>query len=75
MMLRPQVSRPFPLMNKSLALLTAFLFPVLLSAFGKDPVLFALVAASLLGAVVTWRFRIETTGMSLEEMDRQDSSD
>ncbi|MGD9883170.1 MAG: MFS transporter [Reyranella sp.] len=52
------------------AVLTAFVFPVLLSAAGTGPLLALLVATSLLGAWVTWRYRIETTGMNLEEIDR-----
>ncbi len=50
------------------AVLTAFLFPVLLHRFGTTALLAALVVASLLGAWVTWRCRIETTGRNLEEL-------
>jgi MFS transporter, putative metabolite transport protein len=52
------------------AVLTAFLFPVLLAQFGVDTLLTALIGTSLLGAVVTWLFRIETTGVNLEEIGR-----
>ena len=48
------------------AVLTAFLFPVLLKSIGTVPLLFMLVAASVLGAVVTWIFAIETNGRNLE---------
>lgn len=51
------------------AVLTAFLFPILLASWGQGAVLSVLVATSLLGALVTWRFRVETTGLSLAELD------
>jgi MFS family permease len=50
------------------AVLTAFLFPVLLASLGVTTLLMALITTSLLGAVITWRFRIETTGVNLEEI-------
>lgn len=50
------------------AVLTAFLFPVLLKTMGTVPLLFMLVAASVLGAVVTWMFAIETNGKNLEAL-------
>jgi len=50
------------------AVLTAFFFPLLLRSIGTKALLYGLVGASLLGAVVTWRFRIETTGISLEKI-------
>jgi len=52
------------------AILTAFLFPVLLADLGVDFLLIILIASSLLGAWVTWQFRIETTGISLEKIGR-----
>nr|WP_282449330.1 MFS transporter [Roseibium sp. CAU 1639] len=48
------------------AVTTAFLFPVLLKNIGTDALLIALVATSVLGAFITWVFRIETKGVSLE---------
>ncbi len=48
------------------AVLTAFLFPILLADIGTRALLFILVGTSLLGAFITWRFRIETTGVNLE---------
>ena len=48
---------------------TAFLFPVLLDTIGTQPLLFGLVGTSILGAVVTWLFRIETTGVSLDKLE------
>lgn len=49
------------------AVLTAFLFPILLADWGAQVVLMLLVATSLLGAVLTWVWRIETKGANLEE--------
>lgn len=51
------------------AVLTSFLFPILLVAWGQTVILLGLVVASLLGALVTWKFRVETTGKSLAELD------
>jgi len=50
------------------AVATAFLFPILLTGIGTGPLLYILVVTSLLGAVVTWLFRIETNGVSLDEI-------
>ncbi len=52
------------------AVATAFLFPVLLAQVGIDLLLAFLIATSLLGALVTWRFRIETTRVNLEDIER-----
>lgn len=52
------------------AVLTAFFFPVVQEAIGTQWLLIALVGSCILGAGVTWWFRIETAGMNLEEMDR-----
>lgn len=52
------------------AVMTAFLFPVLLADIGINFLLSVLIATSLLGAWVTWQFRIETTGVSLERIGR-----
>lgn len=51
------------------AVLTSFLFPILLASWGQTTILILLVVASLLGAWVTWQFRVETTGKSLAELD------
>jgi len=51
------------------AVLTAFLFPILLSDLGTSLLLYILVGASLLGAVVTWCFGIETKGVNLENLE------
>jgi len=52
------------------AVTTAFLFPILLAGIGQQTLLYGLVVASVLGAVVTWTFRIETKGVNLEEVGR-----
>ena len=52
------------------AVMTAFLFPIFLHDMGTAALLYSLVGASLLGAWVTWRFRIETTGVNLEHIGR-----
>lgn len=52
------------------AVITAFAFPVLLYDAGTDFLLAGLVVTSLLGALVTWWFRIETRGVNLEEIGR-----
>jgi MFS transporter, putative metabolite transport protein len=50
------------------AVLTAFLFPILLSGIGTRNLLYGLVVASILGAWVTWQYRIETTGRNLDQI-------
>ncbi len=50
------------------AVATAFLFPLLLADIGTQALLFILVGTSLIGAIVTWLFRIETTGVNLEQI-------
>jgi putative MFS transporter len=52
------------------AVSTAFLFPILLASIGTSALLYILVGTSLLGAVVTWVYRIETNGVSLAEIGR-----
>lgn len=51
------------------AVTTAFLFPILLDEIGIQPLLYMLVLTSIAGAAITWIYRIETTGRSLEEID------
>jgi MFS transporter, putative metabolite transport protein len=51
------------------AVTTAFLFPVLLHTIGTSTLLYILVGTSLLGALVTWRFSIETKGLDLETLE------
>jgi MFS family permease len=50
------------------AVTTAFLFPILLADIGTQNLLYILVVTSLLGAIVTWRYRIETTGTNLDRI-------
>jgi MFS family permease len=50
------------------AVATAFLFPILLVTIGTRWLLYGLVVASLLGAVVTQLFRIETVGVNLDQI-------
>ncbi len=50
------------------AVATAFLFPILLAGIGTTSLLYILVFTSILGAVITWMFRIETTGVNLDEI-------
>jgi MFS family permease len=50
------------------AVLTAFLFPILLKGIGQQALLLILVGTSLLGAAVTWWYRIETTGVNLDKI-------
>jgi nitrate/nitrite transporter NarK len=52
------------------AVTTAFLFPIVLAAIGTRLLLFGLAAFSILGATITWRYRIETTGVSLDQIGR-----
>jgi MFS transporter, putative metabolite transport protein len=51
------------------AVLTAFLFPILLKDIGTDLLLLILVGTSLAGALVTKRYAIETKGINLEKID------
>jgi MFS transporter, putative metabolite transport protein len=52
------------------AVATAFLFPILLADIGTRALLYILIVTSLIGAAVTWRFRVETTGVNLESVGR-----
>ncbi len=51
------------------AVMTAFLFPILLKDIGTDLVLLILVGTSLLGALVTWLYAVETKGINLERIE------
>ncbi len=53
------------------AVLTVFLFPLLLRSIGMEALLYGLMGTSLLGAVVTWIFRIETTGINLGKIEQR----
>jgi MFS transporter, putative metabolite transport protein len=50
------------------AVATAFLFPILLDTIGTRLLLYSLIVTSLLGALVTWQFRIETSGVNLDRI-------
>jgi putative MFS transporter len=50
------------------AVLTAFFFPTLLQVWGTEKLLMVLVVTSLLGAVVTWIYRIEPKGRDMESI-------
>jgi MFS transporter, putative metabolite transport protein len=50
------------------AVATAFLFPILLTGIGTRALLYGLVVTSILGAIVTWMYRIETTGVNLDHI-------
>jgi len=52
------------------AVATAFLFPVLLESIGTQALLYGLIVVSILGAVVTWLYRIETTGVNLDQLQQ-----
>jgi nitrate/nitrite transporter NarK len=54
------------------AVTTAFLFPILLTSIGTTSLLYILVVTSILGAVITWAFRIETTGVNLDEIGQKE---
>jgi hypothetical protein len=42
----------------------------LLVAIGTRALLYGLVITSILGAIVTWLYRIETTGVDLDRIGR-----
>ena len=52
------------------AVATTFGFPILLLSLGTRTLLYALALTSVLGALVTWIFRIETTGVNLDRIGR-----
>jgi MFS transporter, putative metabolite transport protein len=57
------------------AVMTAFLFPVLLDSVGTQVLLYGLIITSVLGAAVTWFFRIETTGVNLDTLNKKNPTD
>ncbi|EAS63612.1 MFS transporter [Photobacterium angustum] len=50
------------------AILTAFLFPILMHEIGVFNLLLCLVATSLFGAWVTYKYRFETSGKNIENI-------
>lgn len=57
------------------AVATAFLFPILLVSIGTRLLLYGLVVAFILGAIVTWFFRIETTGVKLDRIGEESAAE
>jgi hypothetical protein len=57
------------------AVMTAFLFPVMLDTIGTQILLYGLIVTSVLGAAVTWFFRIETTGVNLDSLNTKVPAD
>jgi MFS family permease len=55
-------------MGKVGAVLTAFFFPMLLADWGTQRLLPILAVTSLVGAAITWIYRIETRGLDLEQL-------
>lgn len=53
------------------AVATAFFFPILREQIGTVALLCGLAVTSLLGALVTFLFRIEPNGHSLEELSEK----
>jgi MFS transporter, putative metabolite transport protein len=51
------------------AVMTAFFFPILLAGIGTTLLLYGLIVVSILGAIVTWMFRIETKGLNLDRLE------
>ena len=52
------------------AVTTTYGFPILLVSLGTRTLLYTLAITSVLGALVTWMFRIETTGVNLDSIGR-----
>jgi MFS transporter, putative metabolite transport protein len=52
------------------AVTTTYGFPILLISLGTRTLLYSLAVTSVLGALVTWMFRIETTGVNLDRIGR-----
>jgi putative MFS transporter len=52
------------------AVATTYGFPILLVTLGTQTLLYILAVSAVLGAIVTWIFRIETTGVNLDTIGR-----
>jgi nitrate/nitrite transporter NarK len=52
------------------AVATTYGFPILLASIGTRTLLYTLAVSSVLGALVTWIYRIETTGVNLDQIGR-----
>ncbi|WAC26014.1 MFS transporter [Ancylobacter sp. SL191] len=57
------------------AVLTAFLFPILLADIGTTALLIGLALTSFAGAAITWAFRVETMGADLERLHQRAADD
>lgn len=57
------------------AVIAAFLFPILLKQIGIAMLLYGLVGAFVLGAIVTFVFAVETNGLNLENIGKRPSED
>jgi putative MFS transporter len=55
------------------AVATAFLFPILLVSIGTRWLLYGLIVSSVLGAIVTSVYQIETTGVNLDHIGEAES--
>ena len=55
------------------AVATAFLFPILLVSIGTRWLLYGLILSSVLGAIVTSVYQIETTGVNLDHIGEAES--
>jgi putative MFS transporter len=52
------------------AVATTYGFPIMLASIGTRTLLYALAVSSVIGALVTWLYRIETTGVNLDRIGR-----
>jgi MFS family permease len=52
------------------AVTTTYGFPILLVSLGTKTLLYSLAVTSVIGAIATWAFRIETTGVNLDKIGR-----
>jgi MFS transporter, putative metabolite transport protein len=52
------------------AVATTYGFPILLVTLGTQTLLYILAVSAVLGAIVTWIFRIETNGVNLDTIGR-----
>jgi len=52
------------------AVATTYGFPILLISLGTRTLLYVLAASPVLGAITTWIYRIETTGVNLDRIGR-----
>ena len=50
------------------AAIGVFFFPILLDAIGQPALLFGLAGVTVIALIVTWAFRIETRGLSLDDI-------